>query len=483
MKTKVVIFFFLLFSFLSFFSLAQDKYYEFAGSFYPKDPQILSLQIDDFLKRAKTFRIRGEILGIVSPHAGYIFSGSIAAFGYKAIEGSNVDTVIILGPSHRYYFKGIAIWRKGSFFTPLGKLEIDDEIAKSIGELSFVKKEERYFFGEHSLEVQLPFILKTLGRVKIVPLVFGDNTFDDLERLSDKLVELSEKKKILIVVSTDLSHYLSYEQAVKFDNETIERIVKKDIDFLWISHKLGEKRLCGIYPLVCFLLYVKKKEGKIEVLKYANSGDTYGDKKSVVGYLSAIAYKKLRKEDVMDYDLTKEEKKFLLDIARRTLESYLKEGKIPKFEIPYSNLFEKRGVFVTLKKKGQLRGCIGRIVADMPLWEAVSVMSIESATRDPRFPPVDYQELKDIEIEISVLSPFEKVNDLEEIRVGRDGLMIQKGFYSGLLLPQVPVEYGWDRTTFLEHLCLKAGLPPSSYKDKDATIYKFTAIVFSEKEF
>ena len=200
----------------------------------------------------------------------------------------------------------------------------------------------------------------------------------------------------------------------------------------------------------------------------------------VVGYLSAVAYKK--EEDKMSYSLTEEEKRTLLKIARQTLESYLKDGKIPEFKVDSERLKEKRGVFVTLKKYGELRGCIGRIVADTPLYLAVSQMAIEAATSDPRFRPVTFSELKDIEIEISVLSPFEKVKNLDEIVVGKDGLMIQKGFYSGLLLPQVPVEYGWDKKTYLEHLCLKAGLPPTAYKDKDATIYKFTALVFSEKE-
>jgi AmmeMemoRadiSam system protein A len=161
----------------------------------------------------------------------------------------------------------------------------------------------------------------------------------------------------------------------------------------------------------------------------------------------------------------------------------LKEGKIPQFEVVSENLKEKRGAFVTLKKNGLLRGCIGRIVADTALYKLISQVVIDSALNDPRFPPVRYEELKDIEIEISVLTPFTEIENLEEIEVGKHGLMIRKGFYSGLLLPQVPLEYGWDRETFLKHICLKAGLPPDAYKEKDVLLYKFSAIVFSEKDY
>ena len=180
--------------------------------------------------------------------------------------------------------------------------------------------------------------------------------------------------------------------------------------------------------------------------------------------------------------LTKDEKITLLNVARSTLESYLKSKKVPDFNVDSPSLKEKRGVFVTLKKEGQLRGCIGRIVADTPLYKAVSKVAIDSATSDPRFPSLRQQELKDLEIEISVMTPFAEVNNLDEIKVGTDGLLLKKGFYTGLLLPQVPGEYGWDKKTFLEHLCLKAGLDTEAYKDKDTVIYIFSAEVFSEKE-
>jgi len=470
------------FSLLNLLFAQEVKNFEFAGLFYPERKKELSSLIDNLLVSIKVPHLKGKVLGIISPHAGYIFSADVAAYSYKVLKDKKFDTAIIMGPSHRYYFKGVAIWDKGEFKVPLGSLKIDEEISQKIEELEFVKNKKEYFFKEHSIEVQLPFLIKSINNTKIVPLIFGENTYQNLEKLAEKLKEIAKIKNIIVIVSTDLSHYHPYLEAKRIDAQTIKYIKKKDTDALWIDYKLGKMRACGIYPLITFLLYVKKTEGEIKILKYANSGDTAGDRNRVVGYLSAVAYKK-EEGETMNYSLNEKEKKILLKIVRQTLESYLKEGKIPEFKVESEKLKEKRGVFVTLKKNGELRGCIGRIVADTPLYLAVSQMAIEAATSDPRFRPVSFSELKDIEIEISVLSPFEKIKSLDEIVVGRDGLMIQKGFYSGLLLPQVPTEYGWDKKTYLEHLCLKAGLPPTAYNDKDVIIYKFTALVFSEKEF
>jgi hypothetical protein len=459
------------------------KSYEFANFFYPKEKERLSLWIDNFLKEASVPKI-DKIYGVISPHAGYIYSGKVAAYSYRILKNKKFDVVILLGPSHRYYLKGFVGYPEGEFETPLGNLEIDKETVQEFNALKFFKPDPKYFYGEHSLEVQLPFLIKMLGKVKIVPLIFGKLDYFQLEKIAQKLKEISLKKNILLVVSTDLSHYHPYEEANRIDKDTIELIKNKDAYSLWISSQLGEARACGIYPVITFLIYTQLKNAQIKILKYANSGDTYGDKRRVVGYLSAVAYAKDNKEEEMkEFSLSEEEKITLLKIARETLESYLKEAKLPYFEVKSENLKEKRGAFVTLKKNGLLRGCIGRIVADTPLYEVVSKVTIDSALNDPRFPPVKYEELKDIEIEISVLTPFTKVENLEEIEIGKHGLMIRKGFYSGLLLPQVPLEYGWDRETFLKHVCLKAGLPADAYKDKGVLLYKFSAIVFSESEF
>ncbi len=462
------------------------KQCEFAGSFYPRDKNNLSKMIDEFLARAEVSPPAGDIIGIIAPHAGYIYSGPVAAYSYKVITGEKFDTAIIMGPSHRYAFRGVSVYPEGKFTTPLGNFTIDKETTASLSMLGFVSKNTEHFVGEHSLEVQLPFLKKVCPDCKIVPLVFGKVALEEIKKLGAKLKEIAKKKRLLVVVSTDLSHYHPYRDAKTIDGETIKHIAADDVSWLWVSFQLKERRACGMLPLITLLVYAKERGADIRILKYANSGDTAGGKGAVVGYVSAVVYvpeKKMQKEkkgEIMG--LTKEEKRILLGIARRSLESFLKEKRVPRFEVDSETLKEKRAVFVTLKKKGHLRGCIGRIVPDTPLYEAVSRVAIDSAVNDPRFVPVKYEELKDIEIEISVMTPFERVNNLDEIEVGRHGLMIHKGFHSGLLLPQVPLEYGWDRKTFLEHLCYKAGLPPNAYKDKDTVIYKFSAEVFSEGE-
>jgi AmmeMemoRadiSam system protein A len=191
---------------------------------------------------------------------------------------------------------------------------------------------------------------------------------------------------------------------------------------------------------------------------------------------------KTREGGMAEYTLNNEEKKTLLKIARETLENHLQGKKVPEFKAGSPALQEKRGAFVTLKEHGRLRGCIGRIVGDTPVYKVVSEFAIYAATEDNRFPQVEYGELKDIEIEISVLTPFDRIKSFDEIEIGKHGLIIKKDFRQGLFLPQVPVEQGWDMKTYLEELCHKAGLPADAYKDKDAIIEKFRAIVFSESE-
>jgi MEMO1 family protein len=489
MKYCKGIYLFLVFLFvLSLNSFTQDtKLCEFAGSFYPQDPQELSTMIDEFIGQAKIEPVKRTIIGIISPHAGYIYSGSVAAYGYKELIGQKFDTVVIMGILHHRHLRGIAVYKQGYFQTPLGSLEVDSQLADKFSSLSFAQFDQSYFYGEHSVEVELPFIQRVLPGIKIVPVIFGnDLSYQEISQVAQLLKALSEKKKILVIASSDMSHYLEYQKANALDFQTIGFIKNKNEISMWAGYQLDENRACGILPISAFMRYAQLRSADISVLKYANSGDTAGDKSSVVGYMSALVCldePKSKGGQMGGYTLTKEEKSELLKIARQTLESYLKNGKVPKFEKPKSEaLNAKRGAFVTLKENGQLRGCIGRIVGDTPVYQVVSDFAINAAVEDPRFEPVNYSELKNIEIEISVLTPFEKVKDLGEIEVGRHGLMIQKGFSSGLLLPQVPTEEGWDKKTFLEYLCRKAGLNGQDYKDKDAIIYKFEAIVFNEDQ-
>ncbi|MFA5337750.1 MAG: AmmeMemoRadiSam system protein B, partial [Candidatus Omnitrophota bacterium] len=467
------------------------KHPEFSGSFYPDKASEVNKFIDSALNETIAPAADKEVIGILVPHAGYVYSGKIAAAAYKTVEGRQFDTVVIISSAHQHYLEGIAVYPEGTLETPLGNLEIDRDSAEALRPLDFSVTDTRYFLREHPIEVQLPFIIKTTKNAKILPIIIGKTSLKNLKNLAEELYKISQKKQILIIASSDLSHFHTYDEAVAMDKETIGFIKNKDIDYLWTSEEYAQDLACGIYPIITLIHYSNLKDAQIDILKYANSGDASGDRDKVVGYAAAVSYiepkaKKFTKQEenpMSGFSLNDTEKKELLKIARSTLESYLKNGKTPKVKAEYPILNEKRGAFVTLKNHGELRGCIGRVVADKPLSEVISSVAVESATEDWRFAHVTHDELKDIDIEISVLTPFERINNIDEIEVGKHGLVISKGPYSGLLLPQVPLEYNWDRQTFLEHTCLKAGLPKDTYKEKGVMLYKFSAIVFNEKDY
>jgi AmmeMemoRadiSam system protein A len=214
----------------------------------------------------------------------------------------------------------------------------------------------------------------------------------------------------------------------------------------------------------------------ISVLHYANSGDTpYGDREQVVGYGAVMFWR------YTPPDLTQTQRQELLSLARTAVAGYLETGEIPDYEPDDLVLLRRSGAFVTLRQGDQLRGCIGRLWADQPLYQRVQEMAVAAATADPRFPPLTIDELDDVDIEISVLSPLRRVTDTQQIEVGSHGLVIRHAGRQGVLLPQVPVENGWDRGEFLENLCLKAGLMHGCWKDRP-TLYAFTAVVFGEVE-
>jgi len=467
----------------------------FAGLFYPKEKNELERQILNYLNNAekKQERIKQHIFGLISPHAGYEYSGGVAAYGFSQIKGRSYKTVIIIGTSHRIPFRGISIYPEGLWKTPLGNIPVDGEISKVLmKECPQLKTYKMPFFNEHSIEVQLPFLQMVLKEFKIIPLLTGGMDKKDYNDYVDAFIRLMKKypKNFLILASTDMSHYHDYHRAKSIDALTLRHMENMDVDGL-IGDLEGEKcELCGPHGAIMLIMMAKRLNGSVKILQYANSGDVWGDKSRVVGYSSlAFFYKdsekssdpqKAGKIDTTKGELTKNEQKLLLNIARKTLEEYVTREKIPDFDIKDKKLMEKRGVFVTLKKKGELRGCIGYIEPVLPLYKAVIDMTIAASTRDMRFLPVHRGELDDIKIEISVLSPLKRINNIGEIEIGRHGLLIKKGNYSGLLLPQVALEYGWDREEFLKQTCIKAGIYRNAWKDKQTEIYIFSAQIISE---
>lgn len=456
-----------------------------AGMFYPGDKKNLEAEVKEYLNNAKPEEVTGKIIGIVSPHAGYIYSAPVAGYAYKLLNGKKYDVVVVISPSHQEFFHGCSVYDGNAYETPLGQIKVDKETAKSIAnKVENVYLSERGHqikgMGEHALEVQLPFLQVTLGEFKLVPIVIGEQTEENCRDLGNVLGEVLKDKNALIVASSDLSHYHSYAEAQRIDKSAVECFEKGDLKGMLSCEA------CGSGPIYAMLLASQKLGAtKYKILNHATSGDIpEGEKGRVVGYMSGVSYEENKKKSGSEvgFDLTKDEKKELLTLAKQTIKDRLDGKNIAEYKPQHEIMSKKCGAFVTLHKNGELRGCIGQIVPMEMLYQTVQNMAIAAAFEDPRFLPLRKEEFASIEFEISVLSPFEKIKNIGEIEVGKHGLMISKNMYHGLLLPQVPTEFGWDLETFLVHLCRKAGLHDNAYKEPGIEILKFTAIVFGEKD-
>jgi len=444
---------------------AETKDPAVAGTFYPADKDSLKKSVDEFLSKAEKVPANGKLLALISPHAGYVFSGQVAAYGYKQIQGGDIKKVILIGPSHQVSFKGASIYTKGSFKTPLGDVKINGKIAEDLlNETADVRFYPEAFEKEHSLEVQLPFLQRVLKDFTIVPILISSPTKKTFEHLVSKLTDIIDEKTLL-VASTDLSHYHDYSTAKEMDSKVISAIERLSITDIIDLLGTGKAELCGGFPVIIVTEVARRSGANLGVVfKYANSGDVTGEKDKVVGYASIGLYKS---------PYTEEEKKELLALARNTITEYVTHGKVTEVEIKNPKFRANGAVFVTIKNSGNLRGCIGHIQAVMPLYESIRKNAVAACSSDPRFPPMKKEELKDMDIEISILSPFVPLKDVKDIQVGKHGLYIMKGMQSGLLLPQVATEFRWDRNAFLENVCMKAGLPKDAWKDAD--LYTFTA--------
>jgi len=266
-----------------------------SGMFYPNNPKTLSRDIEQYLNEASVEPVRGDIIGIISPHAGYMYSGPVAAHGYKAIMNRVYDTVIIIAPSHKMYFEGVAIMSEGSYKTPFGNVPIDKDVAQRLLTMDGVIKQNiEAHRGEHSLEVQLPFLQFVLKDFQIIPLIMGNQALNVCEILSESLYKtlMNEKRRFLVVGSTDLSHYYPYMEAIKLDGVIVHHIQNFDINNLIKDLEKEKCEACGAGPMVTTMM-VSKRLGatKSRVLKYANSGDISGDRSGVVGYVSSIFYR------------------------------------------------------------------------------------------------------------------------------------------------------------------------------------------------
>jgi hypothetical protein len=467
-----------------------------AGLFYPADETVLSKTIDGLLAGAPAHHIP-HLRGLVCPHAGYPYSGPTAAIAYKTLAGRDVQTVVILGPSHYASFQGASIPNTDAYRTPLGIVPISPKAQQLARTNPFVLEpqclvqrpqwwtrsskpapaagEDTPDTWEHSIEVQVPFLQKTLKNFTILPVVFGNV---DPEQAAKALARVLDGKTI-VVASSDLSHYYPYEKAKELDNRCVKAVCDLNID------EMNTQEACGKVPILTLMYLAREKGWKPQLLDYRNSGDTAGDKSAVVGY-SAIAFYEPAPQNIEAKD-----RKFLLDLARRTLSCVATNPASP---VPGVNardlsprLSETKGCFVTLTENGELRGCIGHIVPQEALGQAVADNARNAATRDPRFQPVRPEEVNKIKIEISVLttpqplsfsSPEDLLNKLEP---DEDGVVLRIGPAGATYLPQVWEQLP-DKVDFLNHLAQKAGCAPDDWRGRNVSVSIYHVEAFQESE-
>jgi len=460
-----------------------------AGGFYPADPKALSAMIDDMLAHASPPPTSDPILAVVAPHAGYQFSGPVAAYTYAALKGRKFSRVVVIAPSHYEAFDFTSVYEGDGYATPLGTVRIDHDFSTQLAKMSpTIKLSTRGHTptkegAEHALEVQLPWLQTVLGDFQLVAIVMGNQSYENSRALGVALSKMIKGGDTLIVASSDLSHYHVYDDAEKIDHKTLNALQVWDYFSMSRNFEARVWEACGGAPIVAAMIAAERMgANEARVLKYANSGDTTGDHSRVVGYSAELLVKTQGgKTAEHPFSLASREKSELLSLARTSVEHAIREGKL--YDAPTTSsesLSQERGAFVTLKKAGELRGCIGYTSAEKPLYLTVRDTATLAALRDPRFRPVMASELPELEYEISVLSPLRRVTDIRQIKVGQHGLLMKNDNYEGILLPQVPVEQKWDRQQFLEETCAKAGMRSSCWKDDNTDIFMFTAVVFGE---
>lgn len=470
-----------------------------AGQFYPSDPETLEQAIRVFIRASSAISMEDPIAVLV-PHAGYIYSGQISADAYRQVMNRDYDVFVILGVNHTTGgFRGISLAGYESFNTPLGNIPVDGKISKAILEQcdDCVQNKEVHV-REHSIEVQLPFIQVLFPDAKIVPVVIHPPDPELCMRFGSTLARVLKDRKALIVISSDLSHYPDYEDAVASDRRTLQTIAGRNPEtIISVMRELDAPNLgtraCGEAAILAGITAAGILGANRAVIAgYANSGEiAVGDRSRVVGYGAVVL---ASGDDPDDTDilnrhsppdsaapLEASEKKILLSFARETIRQFLTTQTVPLARNFPPRLNFKQGAFVTLKKEGQLRGCIGNILPEDELGRTVGRVAWQAAMNDPRFRPVEPEELDNLEIEISVLTPMKPISDPAGIVVGRDGVLLHKEGRSAVFLPQVAPENDWNRTEMLENLCTKAGLPTGCWK-QNAIFRTFQAEVFSEKD-
>lgn len=471
-----------------------------AGRFYPGDKETLLREVSELFASCAKPSSDQKVRAIIVPHAGYVFSGKTAAAGFSATsKDGNYRNIFLIGSSHVMAFDGASVYNTGDFITPLGKAVVNRDIANSL------KTGNRAcnfpvtaHFQEHSLEVQIPLIQYYYStQPKIVPIIIGTNFTPTIKLIAEALRPYFTPDN-LFVFSSDFSHYPSYDDAKRVDEITATSLMAGNPEaFLATLKKTSSENIPGLVTSMCgwtsglTLLYLAggNKDLVFKKIDYTNSGDSpAGGKSEVVGYNAIIlteknGQKKKEQEFSTDFTFTEEEKKMMFTIARDAIESKLK-GRTPEIadnkKIP-DDLKKNYGVFVTLKINGELRGCIGRFFSSEPLYDVIRQSAVSSAFEDPRFSPLTAGEYPKTDIEITVLGPMKKINDIKEIILGKHGIYIRKGQMAGTMLPQVAIENNWSVEEFLSYTSMyKAGIGKDGWKTADIFIYE--GLVLEEKK-
>jgi MEMO1 family protein len=463
-----------------------------AGLFYPADSRDLARQLDVLLDKAPAHYVP-RLKALVCPHAGYEYSGATAAVAYKTLMGRPIETVVILAPSHYALFDGASIPDAGSYRTPLGSVPISEKARSLMLVPPFVSEPKCAVdrpswwrqasrpapdpgadtpeTWEHSAEVQVPFLQRVLKEFKVLPVVLGRA---DPQKIAAALSQQIDEQTI-IVASSDLSHYHPYAAARTLDSRCVKAICDVDIE------QMKDQEACGKTPILSLLHLAKLKGWKAQLLDYRNSGDVSATKDRVVGY-AGIAFYAPEQEQ---YGAS--ERKQLLELARKAVLSAAGDGIMPGFTNTLPLFSEKRACFVTLTKAGSLRGCIGSLLPQSPLYQAVIDNARGAALRDPRFPPVQRTEVDQIRIEISVLTEpkplsFASTEELlGKLQQYEDGVLLQIGPRMATFLPQVWAQIP-EKVQFLEHLAQKAGCAPDAWRGKDVSVSVYHVECFEEPD-
>ena len=496
MKIKAILVI-LLFSILLFQSLEAEttRPYLKTGNWYPNTRSSLDTMLNKLFKGTQKNVKRDKIKALIAPHAGYYYSGRCAAKAYACLKNNqDVDLVFILGIAHRANIYGACVSEYSFNSTPLGKIPVNTDITGKLSREIHFTLNNNIMLYEHSIETQLPFLQRILqGRkFKIVPILFGKLYKEDFQTMADTIKKYITKNS-LVIASTDLTHYgeafgfVPFKENIKnklakLDYGVINTILSQNFDKYYAYKRETGITMCGFTPVGILLKLFPEKNTRLQLIDYYKSGDLNNNYSLSVSYASFIAIEK--KEVNTKNTLNVREQKVLLQLARKSLTLYLTHKKIPdigRLKIPLTpDLKEKRGVFVTLKKEGELRGCIGYITGIAPLYKGVVQNTINAAVKDPRFLPVKKKEVPHLSISISVMTPLQKITNYRKIRLGTDGVIIKKGYRQAVYLPQVATETGWSLDQFLASLCIKAGLGKNDYKLKGMTFFVFQAQVFSE---